>query len=192
MRKPGGRRIWAGLAAVALAVAAGPGCALVTPPVVPNPLMAPSTDFETVWTACVTSVDDYFDIASENRLQRKIVTEPRCSATIFEPWYHDTVGFDDRFEATLQTMWRHAVITVKPGRRRGPTPWKVEVYKELEDMIRPERQNNGRAVFDNEFPVNRARDLVGPMPLPNGRITRGRDTKLERVILAKIKEKLFL
>jgi hypothetical protein len=191
MRKPGMRRIWAGLAAVSLAVLAGSGCAIVDPPVAPNPLMIPSTDFETVWMACVTSIDDFFDIASENRLQHKIVTEPRVSATIFEPWYHDTVGFDDRFEATLQTMWRHAVITVNQT-ATGAYAVKVEVYKELEDMIRPEKQNNGRAVFDNEFPVNRARDLVGPMPLPNGRIPRGRDTKLERAILAKIKEKLFL
>ncbi len=191
MRKPGKRRIWAGLTAVSLAVAAGAGCAIVDPPVAPNPLMIPSTDFETVWTACVTSVDDFFDIASENRLQHRIVTEPRVSATFFEPWYHDTVGFDDRLEATLQTMWRHAVITVNQT-ATGAYAVKVEVYKELEDMIRPEKQNNGRAVFDNEFPVNRARDLVGPMPLPNGRIPRGRDTKLERAILAKIKEKLFL
>ncbi len=191
MRNPGKRRIWAGLAAASLAIAAGAGCAVVNPPPAPNPLLIPSTDFETVWMACVTSLDDYFDIASENRLQHKIVTEPRVSATIFEPWYHDTVGFDDRFEATLQTMWRHAVITVNQT-ATGAYAVKVEVYKELEDMIRPERQNNGRAVFDNEFPVNRARDLVGPMPLPNGRIPRGRDTKLERAILAEIKEKLFL
>jgi hypothetical protein len=191
MRKSGTRRIWAGLAAASLAIAAGAGCAIMDPPVAANPLMAPSTDFETVWMACVTSLDDYFDIASENRLQHKIVTEPRVSATIFEPWYHDTVGFDDRFEATLQTMWRHAVITVNQT-ATGAYAVKVEVYKELEDMIRPEKQNNGRAVFDNEFPVNRARELVGPVPLPNGYIPRGRDPKLERAILAKIKEKLFL
>jgi hypothetical protein len=182
----------AGLAAVALAAAAQLGCALVNPPpAAPNPLMVPSADFEAVWLACITSVDEYFDIASENRLQRKIITEPRSSATLFEPWYHDTVGFDDRLEATLQTMWRHAVITVNPT-ATGAFAVKVEVFKEIEDMLRPERQNNGRAVFDNEFPINRARDYVGPMPLPNGRIARGRDPNLERVILAKIKEKLFL
>jgi hypothetical protein len=192
MRMPGRRRFRLGLAAVALGLLGPAGCATINPPPpAPNPLMVPSTDFETVWMACITSVDDYFDIASENRLQMKIVTEPRVGATIFEPWSGDSVGFYERLESTLQTIRRHAVITVS----RTPTgafAVKVEVNKELEDMIRPERQNNGRAVFDNEFPVNRARDYVGPVPLPNGYIPRGRDVKLERAILAKIKEKLFL
>lgn len=192
MRMPGWRRTRAHVAAVALAVAASAGCATINPPPAsPNPLPVPSADFEAVWTACVTSVDDYFDIASESRLQRKIITEPRVGATLFEPWAGDSVGFHERLESTLQTMRRHAVITVSPT-PTGTFAVKVEVYKELEEMVRPERQNNGRAVFDNEFPVNRARDLVGPVPLPNGYIPRGRDTLLERAILAKIKEKLFL
>ena len=189
MRMPGRRRTWAYVAAVALA---STGCATINPPpALPNPLMIPSTDFEAVWMACITSIDDYFDIASENRLQRKIITEPKVGATLFEPWSGDSVGFDQRLEATLQTMRRHAVITVNPT-ATGAYAVKVEVNKELEDMIRPAVQNNGRAVFDNQFPVNRARDYVGPVPLPNGYIPRGRDTQLERVILAKIKEKLFL
>jgi hypothetical protein len=50
----------------------------------------------------------------------------------------------------------------------------------------------GRAVFDNTYPVNRARDVVGPVLLPNGWIPRGRDSKLEQAILAKIKSHLFL
>lgn len=192
MRMPGRRRIWAYVATVALTAAGSTGCATINPPpALPNPLMVPSTDFETVWMACITSIDDYFDIASENRLQRKIITEPKVAATLFEPWSGDSIGFDQRLEATLQTMRRHAVITVNPT-ATGAYAVKVEVNKELEDMIRPERANNGRAVFDNQFPVNRARDLVGPVPLPNGYIPRGRDTKLERAILAKIKEKLFL
>jgi hypothetical protein len=189
MRMPGWCRTRYLVAAVALASA---GCATINPPPAsPNPLPVPSNDFEAVWMACITSVDDYFDIATENRLQRKIITEPRVAATLFEPCAGDSVGFDERLEATLQTIRRHAVITVSPT-ATGAYAVKVEVYKELEDVIRPERQNNGRAVFDNEFPVNRARELVGPVPLPNGYIQRGRDTKLERAILAKIKEKLFL
>jgi hypothetical protein len=189
MRIPGWRRTRSLVAAIALAAA---GCATINPPPPSaNPLPIPSNDFEAVWMACITSVDDFFDIASENRLQRKIITEPRVGATLFEPWSPDSVGFEERLESTLQTMRRHAVISVNPT-ATGTYAVKVEVYKELEDVIRPERQNNGRAVFDNEFPVNRARELVGPVPLPNGYIPRGRDPKLERAILAKIKEKLFL
>lgn len=192
MRMPGRRRIRARLAAVALAVLGSAGCATISPPPpMPNPLMVPSMDRETVWMACVTTIDDYFDIDTENRLQMKIVTQPRVGATLLEPWSGDSVDFYERFESTLQTIRRHAVVTVSPT-ATGAYAVKVEVYKQLEDMVRPERQQAGRAVFDNEFPVNRARDLVGPVPLPNGYISRGRDSKLERVILAKIKEKLFL
>ena len=141
--------------------------------------------------ACVTVLDDYFDIESENRRQRKIVTQPQTGATLIEPWNGDSVGFSERLEASLQTIRRFAIVTVNPT-ATGTYAVKVEVYKELEDMIKPERQSAGRAVFDNEIPVNRARDVVGPMPLPNGWIPRGRDPKLEQVILAKIKAQLFL
>ena len=192
MRKRGRRQIRSMVAALGLAVAGAGGCATVfPPPPSPNPLSVPVADFETVWMACITSVDDYFDIASENRLQHKIITEPKVSATIFEPWYHDTVGFDDRFEATLQSMWRHAVITVNQT-ATGAFAVKVEVYKELEDMVRPEKQNNGRAVFNNIQTVNRSREVVGPVQIAPYWIPRGRDTKLEQAIIAKIREALIL
>jgi hypothetical protein len=156
-----------------------------------NPLSVPSADFEGVWMACITVIDDYFDIASENRLQRKIITQPKIGATLLEPWNGDSVGFKERLESSLQTIRRFAVVTVNPT-ATGTYAVKVEVYKELEDLTRPEKQTAGRAVFDNQFPVNRARDVVGPMPLPNGWIPRGRDTNLEQAILAKIKSQLFL
>jgi hypothetical protein len=193
MRMPGSRRNWAVIAAIVVSGAGLPGCATVFPPpaVTTNPLSVPSADFETVWMACVTTVDDYFDIASENRLQRKIVTEPRIGATLFEPWAGDSVGFYERLESSLQTIRRFTIVTVNPT-GTGTFAVKVEVYKELEDMVRPERQQAGRAVFDNEYPVNRAREIVGPQPLPIGWIPRGRDAKLEQEILARIKEKLFL
>jgi hypothetical protein len=158
---------------------------------VPNPLVVPSADFETVWMACVTALDDYFDIASENRLQRRIVTEPQIGATLAEPWYGDSVGFQERLEASLQTIRRIATVTVTPT-ATGSYAVKVEVQKQLEDQIKPEKQSAGRAVFDNEFPVSRGRELVGPMAAPVGWIPRGRDAKLERAILAKIKSHLFL
>ena len=192
MRKPGRRRILGGIAASLLCGGVPIGCATFAPTAVsPNPLPVPSADFETVWMACVTVIDDYFDIESENRRQRKIITQPQTAATLIEPWNGDSVGFSERLEASLQTIRRFAIVTVNPT-ATGSFAVKVEVYKELEDVIKPERQSAGRAVFDNEIPVNRAREVVGPMPLPNGWIPRGRDPKLEQVILAKIKAQLFL
>ena len=192
---------WVGLAAVGLGQA---GCfsggGLHAPhvtrifaprPVAENPLVVPSTDFDTVWNKTVAVVDKYFDIASENRLSRTIVTQPRIGATLLEPWSPDSVSFTDRFESTLQTMRRFAIIKIEPAPSGGYLV-KVEVRKELEDLIKPDRMAAGRAVFNNDFPVNRTREIIGPVPAPIGWIPRGRDPNLEQAILAGVRDALFL
>jgi hypothetical protein len=172
------------------------GCASVSQiiaprPAVENPLVAPSADFETVWKATIGVVDDYFDIASENRLSRKIVTQPKVGATLFEPWAGDSVTLLDRFESTLQTMRRHAEVMINPAPGGGYLV-DVRVFKELEDVIKPDRQAAGRAVFNNDAPVNRSREIVGPVPVPAGWIPRGRDPELERKILVRVRDALYL
>jgi hypothetical protein len=169
------------------------GCATLAGnrPVVPNPLVVPSADFEATWNAAVKVVDEYFDIASENRLSRKIVTQPKIGATLVEPWYGDSVGFDQRLESTLQTIRRFAIIHVDPAPGGGYAV-RVEVYKELEDLAKPDRQSLGRATFTDNFPVNRTREIVGPVPVPLAWIARGRDTPLEQAILDRIRNALFL
>ncbi|HEV3122472.1 MAG TPA: hypothetical protein VGY53_11240 [Isosphaeraceae bacterium] len=157
----------------------------------PNPLVVPTTDFERVWKETVAVVDDYFTIDSENRLSHRIVTAPQPGATLFEPWYGDSVGFNERLESSLQTIRRHAEVTVNPA-PGGGYAIKVEVYKELEDLGKPDRQTAGRATFSDNFPVNRTREIVGPVPLPLMWIPKGRDYLLERVILNRIRNGLFL
>jgi hypothetical protein len=192
---------WVGLAAVGLGQA---GCfsgggfhaphvtRIFSPrPVAENPLVVPSTDFDAVWNKTVAVVDKYFDIASENRLSRTIITQPRIGATLLEPWSPDSVSFTDRFESTLQTMRRFAIIKVEPAPSGGYLV-KVEVRKELEDLIKPDRMAAGRAVFNNDFPVNRTREIIGPVPAPVGWIPRGRDPNLEQAILAGVRDALFL
>lgn len=189
---------WVGLTAVGLGQA---GCLsdggfhvsrIFAPrPVAENPLRVPSSDFDTVWNKTVAVVDKYFDIASENRLSRTIITQPKIGATLLEPWSPDSVSFTDRFESTLQTMRRFAIIKIEPAPSGGYLV-KVEVRKELEDMVKPDRQAAGRAVFNNDFPVNRAREIIGPVPAPIGWIPRGRDPNVEQAILAGIRDALFL
>ena len=145
-------------------------------PVATNPLVVPSTDFENVWNKTVAVVDKYFDIESENRLSRTIGTQPQMGATVLEPWALDSATIEDRVEASLQTIRRSAVIHVDPAPTGGFLV-KVEVYKFLEDMAKPDRQAAGRAVFTNDFPVNRTREIVGPVPAPLGWIKRGRDLR---------------
>ena len=66
------------------------------------------------------------------------------------------------------------------------------VFKQLEDMVKPDRQASGRAVFNNDFPTNRTREILGPVPAPFGWIDRNRDSKLEQAILNRIHDALFL
>jgi hypothetical protein len=179
-------------ALLALAALSQSGCAVTgLQAVTPNPLVVPNGEFEKVWKETVAVVDDYFEIASENRLSHKIITEPRIGATLLEPWYGDSVGFYERLESSLQTIRRFAIVSVDPAPGGG---WaiKVEVRKELEDLVKPDRQTAGRATFTDNFPVNRTREIVGPVPLPAQWIPRGRDPKLEGVILNRIRNALFL
>lgn len=183
-------------AALGTLAALGPvGCAsLLGPPreVTPNPLLVPAADFEAVWKQTIAVVDEYFDIASENRLSRRIVTQPKVAATLLEPWAGDSIGLDQRAEATLQTIRRFAKVAVDPAPNGGGWIVKVEVYKELEDLVKPDRSTGGRAVFNDFQPPNRSRDIVGPVPVPLQWIPRGRDHALEQVILARIRKNLFL
>lgn len=160
----------------------------------PNPLHVPGgpDDFEWIWKHCVASLEEYFSVSKEDRLAHTITTDPKIGATIVEPWYGDSVGFRERLESTLQTIRRWGQVTVKPEPGGGYAV-EVKVFKELEDLAKPERAAGGsRAVFDSDFPVNRTREIVGPIPLPNGWIPRGRDVKLEQVILARLRDRLLL
>ena len=157
----------------------------------PNPLIIPSGDFEMVWRQVIRVLDEYFEIASENRLSGTIVTQPRIGSTLGEPWAGDSVDFQERLESTLQTIRRFAQVTVTAA-PEGGFAVKVEVYKQLEDLVRPDRQLGGRAVFNNVFPINRTREVVGPVPTPLQWIPRGRDNKLEQIIIARLRNDLAL
>jgi hypothetical protein len=159
---------------------------------VPNPLVVPSIDFETIWNTTIAVLDEYFDIATENRQQRRIVTQPKVGGTVLEPWNQDSGDFYERVESTLQTIRRYAIVTIEPDPTGMGQAVRVEVFKELEDMVRPERAPAGRAIFSNEFPVNRSREVVGPVDLPQGWIPRGRDLIVEQSILRRLQRKLLL
>jgi hypothetical protein len=182
---------------VLICVLSGTGCSTVSQwiilagPPTTNPLVVPTADFETIWKESVAVLDEYFDIASENRLAHTITTQPVIGATLLEPWRTDSVDLGDRFESTIQTIRRHGRITVNPAPGGGFLV-KVEVFKELEDLSKPDRQSMGRAVFNNDFPVSRSYETIGPFPLPVQWIPRGRDAKLEQVILARLRNRLFL
>ncbi len=184
------RRISAAVLATMLVSAGLPGCATVrNKAVLPNPMVLPASSFDAVWDATVHALDEDFEIDKENRLARRISTFPETAATIVEPWRGDSVGFRQRLEATLQTYRRFAIATVEPV--AGGFAINVEVWKELEFLDRPERQNGGQAAFPQDFQINKSREVVGPISPPLGWIRQGRDFALEQRILNRIERELM-
>ena len=133
-------------------------------PVAANPLVVPSTDFEDIWNKTVAVVDKYFEIQSENRLSRTIETQPLLGGTVLEPWALDSVSAEERFEASLQTIQKRAVIHIDPVTTGGFLV-KVEVRKFLEDMAKPDRQAAGRTYSPTTSPsIGPGRSLVPSPP----------------------------
>jgi len=156
------------------------GCTTI-PTVAENPLVVPAGDFEYVWQQTVEVLDEYFDIASENRIDGRIETYPLVSATLLEPWRRDAVDHRDRLENTLQTYRRRAFVRLT--QTEGGYAIQVEVHRELEDLPHPAYANTGDAVFRTEMALHREQQVVGPIPVTQGWIPEGRDWKLESRIL---------
>lgn len=188
MKRP--RPLSAALIAALILPAGLTGCATVrNQAVLPNPLILQTTSFDAAWDATVHALDEDFEIDEENRLARRISTYPETAATIVEPWRADSIGLRQRLEATLQTYRRFAIATVEPVAEGFAI--NVEVWKELEFLDRPERQNGGMAAFPQDFQISRSREVVGPIAPPLGWIPEGRDFALEQRILNRIERELL-
>jgi hypothetical protein len=192
----------------------GPGGPVMPgpPPMPGNAIMIPPLDAELVWTKLVDVTDDFFKVHSEQRVvfangvptEGRIDTFPQTGATILEPWRGDSVGWDERWEATLQSIRRIATMRLSPD----SSGWRVEVVvnKELEHLSRPMRATTGGASFRNDdslyrygTPLPTLGQQVGDQPRPVasptpnlGWIRLGRDVKLEQKMLALVLAKLGL
>lgn len=184
---------------------------LPTPPPAPrNAVILPPLDAELVWTKLVDVTDDFFKVQQEQRVvfsngvptEGRIDTFPQTGATVLEPWRGDSVGWDERWEATLQSIRRIATMRLTPD----SAGWRVEVVvnKELEYLPRPMRATTGGASFRNDdslyrygTPLPTLGQQVGDQPRPVasptpnlGWIPLGRDAKLEQKMLARVLAKL--
>ncbi len=166
-----------------------------TIPPEPNPLMVPNMDRDFVWDQVVDVMDDYFRVEYEERVrlvgdvltEGRLETYPRGASTILEPWNSDSVTAYERWQATLQSMRRRAVAFVVPV--EGGFTVEVQVYKELEDVVRPESGAISLAnaqTLRNDDALIRLTNPVGGQEATKGWLSLGRDTALEQVILAGI------
>lgn len=177
---------------------------------VSNPVHVAVTDRDAAWDQIVDVVDDYFKIERENRVKPMgdlliegfIETFPQTGSTLLEPWRTDSVGFYQRLESTLQSIRRRAFVRVIPDTDGYLV--EVQVFKELEDMVRPMNATAGAAIFRYDDSIDRYVEpepiigrQIGDQPRPvaspgqtAGWIGLGRDTELEQVMLARIQQRL--
>ena len=135
---------------------------------------------ELVWERCVDVLHQYkFRIARENRPAGTIETEYKVGAGVLEPWHHDSVGFTERMESTLQSIRRRVIVRITPDENGDGFLVGVEAFKEREDLREPAGGTIGGATF-NEYGTP-DRDLRGAVdPFGNsGWVPLGRDLKLE-------------
>jgi hypothetical protein len=168
-----------------------PQSALVKPATLSyaNPIFIPIADPQRAWEQVVEVVSAYFRIereepvrmAGDTPTEGRIVTVPEVSPTIFEPWRNDTVDSEQRIENTLQSMRRRAVIRVI--RAEGGHWVDVAVFKELENVVRPEHAMAGAATFRYDNTLTRIENPILGDPIANGWIARGRDVYLEQYMI---------
>ena len=169
-----------------------PPTAAVAAPQQSAPILIPNMDRDLVWNQMVDVMDDYFKVEREDRVkligdiltEGTLTTYPRTGSTIFEPWNTDSVTPYERMESTLQSIRRKSIVRVTPA--EGGFLVDVAVFKELEDVARPESFGATAANLRNDDSVQRFTNPVGGQPLSIGWIPLGRDVALEQSILGQL------
>jgi hypothetical protein len=190
--------LWTYLAGAALALLGGcvtgplvegPSLLLPGPEItVENPVYIPlgPPSYGMVFEKVIDVVSGYFEIAEYNRYDGRIETFPRIAPGLEQPWKPGSPDWDQRLLATLQTIRHRATVLIQPA-DNGGFFIQVTVYKELEDLPRPIRATAGSAAFRSDPTVERQFEVIDPSRLEAGWIPLGRDTKLEQVILQRLK-----
>ncbi len=157
----------------------------------------PVANEDYAWELIVDVVDDYFDVDQENRVQLvgNVVTEgrietfPQIGATVVEPNRFDSVGRYNLAESTFQSVRRRGEIRVTP--QQGGWLVDVVVFKEFEDLARPENATAGASSFrfDSSIP-SRLDEGVSRTKLSKFWIPMGRDCEIETQIVLDIEDRI--
>lgn len=155
----------------------------------PNPMLVPVGDREFFWNQLVDTVDDFFDITSEQRVHLlgnsatsgRIETRMQPAATVLEPWRWDSTPGFELWQATLQSMRRKLTVDVSP--QGGQYLVQVTVEKFLEDVERPSQGTPGSSTPRHDSSLMRLGTTDDRSPRTLGWIAQGRDIALEQQIL---------
>jgi hypothetical protein len=158
-----------------------------------NPLFVPQGQdpqqyqrvYDTVYDICQT----YFDIANCNMYAGEITGVPLLSAGIFDWFRFEYYDGYEIWQSTAQSIRRRLQVQITPAEVGGYFVL-VRIQKELEDPGQIVRINDQRRLRPDD-PID-AQNVAAPsLTSPASRwIDMGRDTRLETLIITKLKEKL--
>lgn len=159
---------------------------------VPNPLELPPAPDDFVWSQVVDSVDDYFRIAREQPVLNsgglvsdgRLETVYKVGSSLAQPWNKDSTPGFERLQASLQSIRRKAIVTVRP--QGAAYVIEVVVQKDLEDTDRTQFATETTLSRRHDGTLIRERDRIDAGPQTLGWIPLGRDASLEQAILADI------
>lgn len=148
-----------------------------------------------LWEAVVSAVSRYFPIEHEYPCRQvgsvvnsgNLVTGRQIGASVLEPWRKDSVGMQQRWESTVQTISRRAVVRVWSI---GTNTYAIDVIvnKEIENNPHPDSSRTGAG---NYFLSDSRRTFRDPIEIPSDSgmwVNKGRDPLLEQRLLADITE----
>jgi hypothetical protein len=156
-----------------------------------NPMYVPlgptATAYNAVFERVLDVVDDYFEISYANRYDGRVMTFPRIAPGLEQLWKNGSPDFDQRLEASLQTIRHRAEVLIQPAEDGGFFV-QVTVFKELEDLPRPVRATAGAASFRDAETVERQFEVIDPTVFESTWIPFGRNVPLEQAILEKLRK----
>lgn len=154
-----------------------------------NPLWLPSgpNAYGAVFEKIEDIMTEYFEIRYSNRYDGRIDTYPRVAPGFERPWQPGSPDFYGRLHATLQSIRHRGEVQIETAKDGGFFV-KVVIYKELEDLARPIQATSGAAAFRTDITVERQFEVIEPFIFETTWIPMGRDTKIEQVILERLKK----
>lgn len=163
--------------------------ALDPQPAIENPLWLPSgpNAYGAIFEKVEDIMTEYFDIRYSNRYDGRIDTYPRVAPGFEQPWKSGSPDLYGRLHATLQSIRHRGEVQIETAKDGGFFV-KVVIYKELEDLARPIRSTDGAAAFRTDLTVERQFEVIEPFIFETTWIPMGRDTKIEQVILSRLKK----
>ncbi len=149
-------------------------------------VFVPGNNVEHVWERTVDVLHDYgFPVAVENKLDGIIQTEYKVGSGILEPWHQESVGHENRWESTFQSIRRRVFVSVIPA--EGGYLVSVECFKELEDLPSVTGNSAGSATFQESSPLQRDREVTAGQTAPKGWIPQGHDVAVEQAMVARLR-----